>query len=243
MSRNGGIATTFRAALVQRTAPNTGVTVKMLANRTGYSEDTLARARDDATTIAGALIDKVDAALSGFGFPGFLDDVFGAQRSHVAPPVSNTPTATDLGRHPAAEETGLLSSTADLCWWVTHEGTLHSAAFGHSPFARQYFGLPADTAADARKFALEQMGWLAATRFADGRLALDGRADRARPESIRRLCAWLDQQSRHGCRSITGTLLGAELTLPDAVAGIEALQTPAAPASIWTAEQLTIDAV
>lgn len=238
MTRNGAIARPYFDAWNARTFPRTGITLKMLENETGISDATLSRYRDDTTTVPGSAIQKLDAAFTKYGFPGFMAEVFGCLPGKDAPAAAQI--VTRVADEPAQLDP---AAGADLCWWVTHEGTLHSAALGHAPFARQYFGLPADTQADPRKFALEQMGWLAMTRFADGRLALDGRADRARPESVARLCAWLDQQSRRGCRSITGSLLGDELTLPEAIAGIEALQAPPAPASIWSAEQLAIAAV
>jgi hypothetical protein len=227
MSRNGGIAKTYAAALIARTAPNTGVTLKMLANKTGYSEDTLQRGRDDLTTISAELIREVDAALSAFGFPGLITETYGC-------PPGGTQPASPLSPPEAV-------APADVCWWATHEGTLHTAALGHAEFARRYLDLPATTEADPRKFAIEHMGWLAVTRSTDGSLRLDGRADRAAPEAIERLADWLDGQREAVVRAPMFDQRPAS-----AVALAQQLRSLAAPETVpatWQPERLAEDQI
>jgi hypothetical protein len=187
MSRNGGIAAAYAAAFMKRTAPNTGITLKILSNDTGYSDDTLANYRDDKTTIPGEAIRRIDAALAKRGFPGLILETYGADspQSRVSSPQLAPPAASP----PAG-----FSSSDDICWWATHEGTLHAASLGHAEFVRRYLGLPADTEADARRFAIDHLGWLAATRYADGRLQIDGNPAQVSHDAAGRLADWLDQQ-------------------------------------------------
>lgn len=227
MSRNGGIAKPFAAALIKRTAPNTGITLKMLANRTGYSEDTLQRARDDQTTISAALIQTADAALAAFGFPGLLAETYGCLPGGTQPASCLTPPE--------------VAAPADVCWWATHEGTLHTAALGHAEFARRYLDLPANTEADPRKFAIEHMGWLAVTRSTDGVLLLDGRADRAAPEAVERVADWLEKQRDAVVRA---PMLAQHPASAAALAQqLRALAAPEGLPTTWRPERLAADEI
>jgi len=226
MTRNGGIAQTFRAALLKRIAPATGISLKMLAHQlqragTPISTDTLERYRDDTTTIAGAAIQAIDAALAHFGFPGFMAEVYGrspAAGSAAAVPSSESPSGI-LG-----------ASAADTCLWATHEGTLHKAERGHADFARRYLDLPHDTAADAARFAINQLGWLKLTHYADGRLLLDGDAAR-NAEARDRVASWLEGQ---GSLLVSGPALPKAMSATDAAAWLRD-QLPVSPITSWTA--------
>ena len=95
MSRNA-LAARFTAALLKRTAPHTGVTLKMLGNKAGCSDDTLANYRDDRTKIPADAIEAIDRALAAYGFPGFMAEVFGC------PSGKDTPAAgSDCAGAPA----------------------------------------------------------------------------------------------------------------------------------------------
>jgi hypothetical protein len=223
MSRNGGIATTFRAAFTQRTAPNTGVTLKMLANKTGYSEDTLARYRDDTSTITAEAVRRIDAALAGFGFTGFTTELYGCPRGGTRPALPPVPPG--------------IAAPADVCLWFTHEGTLHDAAMGHAEFARRYLDLPASTEADPRKFAIEHMGWLAVTRRSDGAVLLDGRPDRAAQEAIERAAEWLEAQQQAIVRAPMLAIQQASAAV--LAQKLRGLAAPRESLATWQPEQLT----
>lgn len=239
MSRNGTIAAPFRTALLRRTAPATGVTLKMLAHqlrRMGcpISEDTIARYRDDATTITAAAIKALDAALAHFGFPGFMAEVYGCLPPGVGATRASSAYADGVVSVRAG---GAVAETTDACWWATHEGTLHSAARGHADFARRYLDLPQDTEADTRRFAINHLGWLALTRFADGRLVLEGDATR-NAAARERVAAWLESRVEvHAGLKVSGGALPHPMPAIEAAVFLRGLGH-AEPRSAWSVERI-----
>ncbi|MBP6818319.1 MAG: hypothetical protein KBC46_03345 [Ferrovibrio sp.] len=193
MTRNGAIAARFSAAVQRRLVPHTGITKKMLVHRAlpRLSVDTLDRYLADATTIPASAIQALHVAFSALGCSGsFTDEVMGGEAS-----VATAGAMAGQGPAPMRLPGPEMGAGLDLCFWSTHQGTLHSAPLGHEAAARSYLGLPPHTRSDATAIMLGQLGWVAAQRGAEGAFTVELMAARLSPEAARRASAWITLQS------------------------------------------------
>jgi hypothetical protein len=107
-------------------------------------------------------------------------------------------------------------------------------------FARRYLDLPPTTDADPRRFVIDQLGWIAITRFADGRCIVDGNPSRLNQDAARRAAEWLRQGP---VKAVSGSALGeGTLTAEQAAARLLALH-PALQAGGWMSERLPESAI
>lgn len=172
-SRPRGPRALLDQAIARRLLPNTELTMKALAKAAGYSEATIRRARNGGTEhIDAEMLFALSEVFAARGDHDFLVEIFGI--SVMAPAIEG----------------------GDLCYWVTEDGTVNAAPFGHARFVRDALRLGPDEAFDPIAYGIRAMGWIEITVRADGRLTLRRHLITASPQAGRRAAEWLSGQSR-----------------------------------------------
>lgn len=174
-------------AMNQRLQPRTAITVPALAAMSGFGEATIRRVRNSHTThIDVEMLLAIDGAFARWGYPGLFNEVVGPMLAQ-----------------PAAPGTRVLS---DQCWWITAEGRLAHAPFGHGAYvveAMDTAGVDGDWAA----YGLRALGWIALTQQADGRVLVQLGLPRVAPAALARAGDWLAEPR--------GVLAGLDLRVLD----------------------------
>lgn len=171
MARNGPTGERFSEAFRKRTVPHTGITLKMLASKVGVSDQTLARYRDNRSSIPAAAILDIDKAFKSFGVPGFLDEVVeGASVRPVTIP----------------------ERLEDHCYWATHMGGIMRAPMGHGDMARRFLGKSFVVGEDWSEFVMRHYGWIGVTHYFNDRMVLTAHFSSIHPLAALCLMEWLD---------------------------------------------------
>lgn len=161
----------FADALRRRLYPNTALRLKQMAHDLGYSEDTLARWLRGEHRVYAAAAEDVDRYFAArHGDTDFLREVL---------------------RLPQAARR---SRDGDVCLWIT-EGAIHQAAAGHATFVRMSLGLSPGTDQDIVRYVVVNLGWIAGTARADGRVEFRYSARSVDPQAARRMRDWLLAQA------------------------------------------------
>lgn len=172
-SRPRGPRALLDEAIARRLLPNSELTMKALAKASGYSEATIRRARNGETEhIDAEMLFALSEVFARRGDHDFLVEIFGI--TIAAPRIEG----------------------GDLCYWVTEDGTVNPAPFGHARFVRDALRLGPDDVFDAVTYGVRAMGWIEVTIRANGGLTLRRHLVTAAPEAGRRTAAWLADQGR-----------------------------------------------
>ncbi len=172
-SRPRGPRALLDEAIARRLLPNSELTMKALARASGYSEATIRRARNGETEhIDAEMLFALSEVFARRGDNDFLVEIFGI------------PIAT-----PHLEG-------GDLCYWVTEDGVVNAAPFGHARFVRDALRLGPEDAFDAVAYGIRAMGWIEITIRANGRLTLRRHLINAAADAGRRTAGWLTEQAR-----------------------------------------------
>ncbi|MBN9530450.1 MAG: helix-turn-helix transcriptional regulator [Alphaproteobacteria bacterium] len=161
------------AAIARRLMPNSELTMRALAKASGYSEATIRRARNGETGhIDAEMLFALSEVFARRGDHDFLVEIFGIT---VATPAMNG---------------------GDLCYWITEDGAVNAAPFGHARFVRDALRLGPDEAFDAIAYGIRAMGWIEITIRANGRLTVRRHLVNAAADAGRRAADWLAEQGR-----------------------------------------------
>lgn len=167
----------FAEAIRRRLYPNSTLRLKMVAQDTGYSEDTIARwMQGKHRVFAGAVEDMASYFAARYGDPALLGELF------EAPPDQKIPLSTS-------------KYEVDLCLWATEEAVLGAPA-GHELFVRTALGLSPSTDQDLVRYAVTNLGWAAGTVYTDGRLVLRYAPRTLDAQVAFRLRDWLVSEGR-----------------------------------------------
>lgn len=108
---------------------------------------------------------KADRALRGEVSKDFLYAMMKAEgwrfTAFITQPRGGTDAALPIA--PQAE--------SDRAYWFTHDGDMHAAPLGHARFVADYLGLQAGSQ-DLAGYALRNLGWIEASKRADGLVRL-----------------------------------------------------------------------